>query len=225
MLNLQSRLESLQDKIKLCTSSINSKQNILLLPASKKQSNANLLSLYRLGIVNFAENYVAEALPKIKTLPEDIQWHLIGPIQSNKTQLIAANFGWVHSIDRLKIIQRLAKQRPENKPPLHCLIQVNISADDDKAGAALSEVASLAKEINLSERLTLKGLMTITKQYQDVEFLKADFAKMQQASQTLCQTYPQANYLSMGMSSDFDLAIQYGANIVRIGTALFGSRD
>lgn len=224
MLNLPSQLATLKQSIdnEIKKHAIN--HAVLLLPASKTQPIEKLSTLHELGVQHFAENYVTEALAKIEHLPEHIQWHLIGPIQSNKTKLIATHFDWVHSIDRVKIIQRLDRQRPADKKPLNCLIQVNISNDPNKAGATLAEITQLATEINKADRLTLKGLMAITKQYEDETSVKADFYKMQQASLALHAKYPQANQLSMGMSADFLLAIEYGATMVRLGSILFGKR-
>jgi len=154
----------------------------------------------------------------------DIEWHFIGPIQSNKTRQVAEHFHWVHTIDREKIAKRLNDQRPSTLPKLNVLIQVNISAQESKSGISLEEIPALAQAINALPNLELKGLMCIPAPL-DAEQLKQEFNAMHEAYQSLQQTYPQVDTLSMGMSADLELAIECGSNMVRIGTAIFGQRN
>ena len=199
--------------------------SIKLIVATKTQPAELLAELYQQGLRMFGENYVSEAIEKIPQLPEDIDWHFIGPIQSNKTRLIAEHFDWVQTVDREKIARRLSAQRPQHLPPLKCLIQINISDDPQKSGTTTKEdTLKLADIIASLPNLTLKGLMTIPKAAQNEEALASDFAKMQCLSTSLMEKYPEASELSMGMSGDYELAIEHGATFVRVGTAIVGPR-
>src|SRR5471030_1565034 len=149
----------------------------------------------------------------------------IGPLQSNKSRLVAENFDWCHTVDRLKIAQRLNEQRPENRPPLQVLIQVNISDEAGKSGIALSDVDALADQISQMPRLTLRGLMAIPAVEHDYERQLAVFIQMRSAFDTLRARYPQLDTLSMGMTDDMPAAIAAGSTMVRIGTAIFGARN
>lgn len=199
--------------------------NATLLAVSKKHPADAILQAYNAGQLAFGENYADEAIEKIAGLPNDISWHFIGPIQSNKTRIIAENFQWVHSIDRLKIIKRLNEQRPESLAPLQCLIQVNISNEPQKAGASIDQIGKLATAIDQAPNLELRGLMAIPKACQSTELLAENFRSMKVLLQKLKQHHQQCDTLSMGMSKDYQLAIEHGANIVRIGTDIFGQRD
>lgn len=196
-----------------------------LLAVSKKQPAEAVLQAYQAGQTAFGENYADEAVSKIAELPSDITWHFIGPVQSNKTKLIAENFHWVHSIDRLKIVKRLSEQRPAHLPALQCLIQVNISNEPQKSGASIDQITDLALAINQAENLDFRGLMAIPKADQSEINLVENFRSMVVLLHKLKQHYPQCDTLSMGMSKDYQLAIEHGADIVRIGTDIFGSRD
>ena len=186
---------------------------VQLIAVSKTHDADAVKTAFQAGQLQFAENYLQEALEKIETLKDlPLQWHFIGPIQSNKTRAIAESFDWVHSVDRLKIAQRLNDQRPESLPPLNILLQVNISAEDSKAGVALNALESLANEVNALPRLILSGLMTIPAPTQDTNQQRLNFRTLREARDKLILSgYSQCTHLSMGMSNDFEIAIEEGA--------------
>ena len=198
---------------------------ITLLAVSKTRSAAEICQVFNRGINNIGENYLQEAREKQEQLSDlPIYWHFIGPIQSNKTATIAAHFDWVHSIDRLKIARRLSEQRPTALPPLNCCIQVNIDREDSKSGVSPEELPKLALEIAQLPHLKLRGLMVIPKATDNIEEQHRAFAHLRQTLKQLQSNSPELDTLSMGMSGDMEVAIAEGATIVRIGTALFGSR-
>ncbi|CAA0084143.1 Pyridoxal phosphate homeostasis protein [BD1-7 clade bacterium] len=207
-----------------CRTAERSANSVKLLAVSKTQPIEKIQQAMQTGQLAFGENYATEAADKIEQLPETLEWHFIGPIQSNKSRLIAEKFDWVHSIDRAKLIRRLNEQRPDGKPPLNCLIQVNISEEPTKSGCLPTEIDTLAVLINSADKLCLKGLMAIPRPHEQGAQSADDFARMQTLSQQLQRQYPEATELSMGMSNDMHTAIQHGATIVRIGTAIFGQR-
>jgi pyridoxal phosphate enzyme (YggS family) len=212
--------------------------SVKILPVSKTRPAEEIAAVADLAIAGmglaFGENYVQEAIDKIETLAErNLQWHFIGPIQSNKTALIAERFAWVHSVDRMKIAQRLNDQRPRNMPPLNICLQVNISAEASKSGIMLNELPTLAGQVAQLPRLRLRGLMAIPAASTDPAVQRAAFAAVHEAFNRLkksqdSQEYPEAwrdwDTLSMGMSGDLEMAIAEGATIVRIGTDIFGPR-
>ncbi|MDO6515011.1 YggS family pyridoxal phosphate-dependent enzyme [Neptuniibacter sp. 2_MG-2023] len=199
---------------------------ITLLAVSKTRPPEDLIEAYQNGQRDFGENYLQESLDKIVELKDlDICWHFIGPIQSNKTKAIAENFTWVHTVERLKIAQRLSAQRPTTLPPLNICLQVNISEEESKSGCLPEELPALAADINGLPNLCLRGLMAIPKATNDINEQKAAFAKMKALQLELQAIYPHLDTLSMGMSGDMDTAIAEGATIVRIGTAIFGQRQ
>lgn len=222
---LQHNITLLQQRItRACAENQRSVQEVQLLAVSKTQTVASLRQAYDLGLRQFGENYASEAQEKIPQLPDDITWHFIGPVQSNKTRFIAGHFQWVHSIDRLKIAQRLSEQRPAQLPPLQCLLQINISNDAHKSGIAPAEMEPLARAVMALPHLQLRGLMAIPKAEQSAAELEKDFANMAQLLRQLRVINEQADTLSMGMSGDMELAIRHGSTLVRIGTDLFGAR-
>ncbi len=173
----------------------------------------------------FGENFVQEAIDKVRELANpDIEWHFIGPIQSNKTRLIAEHFAWVHSIEREKIAQRLNDARPAHLPPLNVLIQVNVSGEASKSGIAPGGERALAAVIRALPRLKLRGLMTIPEPTADAAVQRARFAHLRELLQPLQAADAAVDTLSMGMSDDLEAAIAEGATIVRVGTAIFGRR-
>jgi PLP dependent protein len=205
---------------------------VALIAVSKTQTPESIIELAQLGQRQFAENYLQEALSKIEVLNRSVHaltWHFIGPIQSNKTQAIAQNFSWVHSVDRLKIAQRLSDQRPVDLPPLQICLQVNTSLEDQKSGLPAAHVLELAKQIALLPRLCLRGLMCIPRP-SDLADPREDFQAMRDLLAELRLALPpqdavQLDTLSMGMSADLQIAIAAGATMVRVGTALFGARS
>lgn len=198
---------------------------VQLLAVSKTFPAAAVRAAYSAGQVAFGENYLQEALQKIEELRDlPLQWHFIGPIQSNKTRAIAENFAWVHSVDRLKIAERLSEQRPPQLPPLNICLQVNVSGEQTKSGVAPEEVMQLASDITLLPRLKLRGLMTIPAPADGETAQRAPYTHMRQLLQELNQQGLSLDTLSMGMSHDFAAAIKEGATMVRVGTAIFGTR-
>ncbi len=199
--------------------------SVALLAVSKTQGPEKVREAYAAGQRDFGENYVQEALSKISALPlPGLCWHFIGPIQSNKTREIAEHFQWVHSVDRLKIAQRLSAQRPATLGPLNLCIQVNISGEDSKSGVTLAEVADLCEAINGLDNICLRGLMAIPAPCDDAAQQRLTFRPLAQLLQRLAVKYPQMDTLSIGMSGDYAAAIAEGSTIVRIGSAIFGAR-
>jgi len=200
---------------------------VSLLAVSKYHSLQKINALYELGQRDFGESYLQEALTKIDASEQgDIVWHFIGPIQSNKTKSIAENFSWVHSVERLKIARRLSAQRPEHLPPLNICVQINISQEKQKSGFSTVEIEGSIEEISQLAHLSLRGLMAIPKPTSDPEQQKVAFRQLNKLMQQLNRQFNLTmDTLSMGMSNDLEAAIAEGATIIRIGTALFGSRD
>ena len=197
--------------------------SIHLLAVSKTKPAGALREAHAAGIRDFGENYLQEARAKQLELADlPLCWHFIGPIQSNKTRDIAEHFAWVHSVDRLKIAQRLREQRPAELPPLNICIQVNVSGEDSKSGCTPHDLPALAAAINALPRLKLRGLMAIPEPTDDRAAQDAAFATVRQLQESLNMGL---DTLSMGMSHDLESAIAQGATWVRIGTALFGARD
>ena len=197
--------------------------SVHLLAVSKTKPAAALREAYAAGLRNFGENYLQEARAKQVELADlPLCWHFIGPIQSNKTRDIAEHFAWVHSVDRLKIAQRLSEQRPADLPPLNICIQVNVSGEASKSGCTPHDLPALAAAINALPRLKLRGLMAIPEPTDDRSEQDAAFATVRTLLQSLNMGL---DTLSMGMSHDLESAIAQGATWVRIGTALFGARD
>ncbi len=198
---------------------------VRLLAVSKTRSADDVRALAALGQHAFGENYVQEGVAKIRALADlDLEWHLIGPLQSNKCREVATHFDWIESVDRAKLVEPLARYRPADMPPLSVLVQVKIDDEDTKSGAAPDEVPSLCRLIAAQPRLRLRGLMTIPAPHPDPALRRAAFARLRALYENLRAEFPQMDTLSMGMSDDYALAIAEGATEVRIGTALFGPR-
>lgn len=197
--------------------------SVQLLAVSKTKPAQALREAYAAGLRDFGENYLQEALGKQLELADlPLIWHFIGPIQSNKTRSIAEHFAWVHSVDRLKIAQRLSEQRPADLPPLNICIQVNVSGEASKSGCTPQDLPALAQAISALPRLKLRGLMAIPEPTDNRAEQDAAFAAVQKLQASLDLPL---DTLSMGMSHDLESAIAQGATWVRIGTALFGARD
>lgn len=201
--------------------------SVELLAVSKTKPIELIVDAYRAGHRKFGENYVSEVVEKIEQLKEyqDIEWHFIGPIQSNKTRHLAESVNWVHSIDRDKIAKRLSEQRPKSLPPLNVLIQVNIDNEQTKSGVSIEQVESLAAIIEQLPNLTLRGLMAIPTKTDNAEQQKSAFSRLNDCFTKLKTQYNQVDTLSMGMSGDMEAAIAQGSTMVRIGTAIFGARE
>ena len=203
---------------------------IQLIAVSKTKPVEQVIEAINAGQLAFGENYVQEGVEKIqyfeKNMPNnDLIWHFIGPLQSNKSKLVAEHFDWMHTIERLKIAQRLNDQRPKDMAKLNVLIQVNISQEASKSGVKPEEVADLVKQIVTLPNLNLRGLMAIPEIENDYDKQLNVFTKMQQLLQSLQKDYPFMDTLSMGMSGDMQAAIVAGSTMVRIGTAIFGARQ
>ena len=197
--------------------------DIGLLAVSKTKPADAIREAHAAGVCDFGENYLQEALEKQTQLADlPLIWHFIGPIQSNKTRPIAEHFDWVHSVDRLKIAQRLSEQRPAHLPALNICLQVNVSGEDSKSGCSPEELTALAQAVVALPNLRLRGLMAIPEPTDDVAAQHAAFARLRQLRDELALNL---DTLSMGMSHDLEAAIAEGATWVRIGTALFGARD
>lgn len=204
-----------------------SPESVQLLAVSKTRPIADIVAAIEQGQFSFGENYLQEAIPKIEALRDNkaLEWHFIGPLQSNKTRVIAENFDWLHSLCQLKHAQRLNKQRPEHLRPLNVCIQVNISEEAQKSGVHLSNLRTLAEAIAELPRLRLRGLMTLPAPSQSIDQQRIPFRRMRIALEELQGL--QANgfdTLSMGMTNDMEAAIAEGATLVRIGTGIFGKR-
>ena len=199
---------------------------IRLLAVSKKKPLEAILEAAEAGQRDFGENFVQEGVAKISaTDRDDLVWHFIGHLQSNKTREVAENFQWVHTVDRRKIATRLARQRPASAPDLNVCIEVNVDAEASKSGVAPAEVAELAHAIADLPRLRLRGLMCLPAIRSDFEEQRKPFRVLRELKEALNEDGLRLDTLSMGMSADYAAAIYEGATIVRIGTALFGARD
>lgn len=193
--------------------------SVTLLAVSKTHPAARIAEAHAAGQAAFGENYVQEAIEKMAALPAALEWHLIGPLQSNKTRLAAERFQWVHTVDREKIARRLAEQRPAGLPPLNVLIQVNASGEATKSGVAFPDVAELARALAALPRLRLRGLMAIP----EPGAPRVRYREVHEVFRSLKEPFG-FDTLSMGMSDDLEVAIEEGATMVRIGTAIFGAR-
>ena len=198
--------------------------NIKLLAVSKTHSIAELEAALAAGQTAFGESYLQDALPKIEHIGDQAEWHYIGPIQSNKTRQIAVHFDWVHSVDRIKIAQRLSEQRPRELPPLNICLQVNTSGEAAKAGIPPADTQALAEAVSKLPHLRLRGLMTIPAQDQDPARQRQPFRQLRRLFEQLNAGDFNLDTLSMGMSDDLEAAIAEGTTLVRVGTAIFGPR-
>jgi pyridoxal phosphate enzyme (YggS family) len=221
------RLHAVQDRIVQAASAAGRKPSDVNLLAVSKTFDADAVRrLAACGQREFGENYLQEALAKQTQLIDlPLLWHFIGPIQSNKTRPIAENFSWVHSVDRLKIAERLSAQRPADLPPLQVCIELNVSGEASKGGVVLVDLPALADAVAVLPRLQLRGLMAIPAPVSDGAEQRAAFRQVREAFEGLNARGHVLDTLSMGMSSDLEAAILEGATIVRVGTALFGERN
>lgn len=209
-----------------CASAGRDPATVRLLAVSKTRSAAEIRTLGEQGQRDFGESYVDEAMDKLEALSDlSLIWHYIGPIQSNKTRIIAEHFDWVQSLDRPKIVRRLDDQRPGDVPPLEVLIQVNIDDEPQKAGCRIDEIGELASMIASCQRLKLRGLMAIPAPRETFAEQQRVFDRLHGQFETLRKHHPDVDTLSAGMSSDLEAAIAAGSTMVRVGTALFGERE
>lgn len=230
MTNISNNIVVVEQKIKQAVTKANRQDTVQLLAVSKTKPISSIKQAFAQGLSHFGENYVQESVEKIQKIKLDpffdrrIFWYFIGPLQSNKTRPVAENFDWVQSVDRLKIAQRLNEQRPDDMPRLNICLQVNISGEQSKSGTTLSEVMTLASEVQCLPRLKLRGIMAIPENSDDPMVVEAQFLALNKIYKSLQQEYSEIDTLSMGMSGDLESAIQCGSTMVRIGTDIFGAR-
>src|SRR5512146_1105203 len=222
--NLPERIHALRARLAAAAVAANrNADSVTLLAVSKGQPAELIRAAAAAGVSDIGESYLTEALAKMEALADlPLTWHFIGRLQSNKTRPVAERFAWVHGIDRLKTAERLSAQRPYHAPPLSVCIQVNLAGEAAKGGVPASEAAALAAAVAALPRLTLRGLMCIPPEETDPGRQRAWFAQLRALQDSLNAGGLRLDTLSMGMSGDFEAAIQEGATIVRIGTALFG---
>jgi pyridoxal phosphate enzyme (YggS family) len=226
MTNIQQRLEQVWEKIHAAEKKYHRPHgSVKLLAVSKAWPLENIIEAAGAGQRCFGENYVQESIAKIDSCTEQLEWHFIGHLQSNKSGEIATRFDWVHSVDRFKLAKRLSEQRPSQLVPLNICLQVNISAEPSKSGLHPDEVRKIAKQVIGLPRLKLRGLMAIPAPSVSFEEQRAAFRQVVALQQQLIEQGIALDTLSMGMSGDMEAAIAEGATIVRIGTAIFGQRD
>lgn len=226
MATLISKLQAILTNIQTLNLDTTTLKNFKVLAVSKAQSAEAIRQAYDAGIHMFGENYLQEALEKQAKLADlNIEWHFIGPIQSNKTQQIAQQFMWVQSVDRIKIAQRLNDARPVNMSPLQVCLQVNISGEASKSGVEPTELTELAKAITTMPRLQLRGLMAIPAPTQNLLEQQLQFKQVKRCFDALVAEGFRLDTLSMGMSDDYLAAIEQGATMIRIGSGLFGARQ
>ncbi|HTD05532.1 YggS family pyridoxal phosphate-dependent enzyme [Undibacterium sp.] len=230
-ISISDNLETVRaDLLAACHAAGRAVGQVALLAVSKTCSPEQVLAAAKAGQRAFGENYVQEAVDKMAAVhalaPElALEWHFIGPIQSNKTRQIAENFSWVHSVDREKIAVRLSEQRPDALPPLNICLQINISGESSKSGVAPAEALALAQKIAGLPRLRLRGLMAVPEASEDVAEQRAAFRQLRELKEAMQAQGLPLDSLSMGMSSDMQAAIAEGSSMVRIGTAIFGKRN
>lgn len=224
---ISERLDAVRAAISQCANTHGREpSDIDLLAVSKTKPVSDIVLAYEAKQRHFGENYVQEGVDKIQQLKQyaDITWHFIGPLQSNKSRLVAENFDWMHSVDRLKIATRLNQQRPAFRAPLNICLQVNVDEEPTKAGLMVSEVFDLIEQIDDLKKIKVRGLMAIPQASEDRSVQMQSFKKMQNLFKQCQQKYPEFDTLSIGMSSDIDVAIECGSTMVRVGTAIFGKR-
>jgi len=226
MTTIGDKLQSVHTRIAAaCEAAGRPVTDVTLLAVSKTFGPEAVRAAFDAGQTAFGENYIQEAVEKIALLADlPLEWHCIGPIQSNKTRLVATHFHWAHSIDRLKTAQRLDEQRPEGLPPLQVCLQVNIDGGGTKSGVAPGEVLELARAVAALPRLRLRGLMTIPEPVDDFDAQVAVHRRARELFQSLRSAGLALDTLSMGMTADLEAAIHAGTTMVRVGTAIFGGR-
>jgi pyridoxal phosphate enzyme (YggS family) len=229
MASIEATLQQVRTRIaSACISAGRPVQSVTLLAVSKTFDATVVRAAHAAGQRAFGENYVQEALQKMQALADlrsDMEWHLVGPLQANKTAAVAVAFDWVHTVDRLKIAERLSAQRPAGAPPLNICVQVNVSGEASKAGVEPSELPALARAVAGLPNLTLRGLMAIPEPAPAFEAQRAPHRRLRVLLQDLQRDGLALDTLSMGMSADLEAAVAEGATIVRVGSAIFGARS
>jgi pyridoxal phosphate enzyme (YggS family) len=229
MASIEATLQQVRTRIaSACISAGRPVQSVTLLAVSKTFDATVVRAAHAAGQRAFGENYVQEALQKMQALADlrsDMEWHLVGPLQANKTAAVAGAFDWVHTVDRLKIAERLSAQRPAGAPPLNVCVQVNVSGEASKAGVEPSELPALARAVAALPNLALRGLMAIPEPAPAFEAQRAPHRRLRVLLQDLQRDGLALDTLSMGMSGDLEAAVAEGATIVRVGSAIFGARS
>ncbi|MCL1147896.1 YggS family pyridoxal phosphate-dependent enzyme [Shewanella marinintestina] len=229
MTTITDRLAIAQHRISLAAQNASRRaEDIQLLAVSKTKPNEYIIEAYQAGQRRFGENYVQEGEMKINSLSQeypDIEWHFIGPLQSNKTKVVASLFDWMHTVDREKVAKRLSEQRPDDMPALNICIQVNISNESSKSGVAATEVLAMANSLAVLPNLVLRGLMAIPSADVDEQTASQELAALHNLYLQLAQRFDTVDTLSVGMSNDLELAVDHGSTMVRIGSAIFGERN
>lgn len=229
MASIELKLQQLRQRIDdACTLAERRVQSVTLLAVSKTQGADVVRQAHVAGQHAFGENYVQEALAKIEALADlraTLEWHLIGPLQSNKTREVAAAFDWVHTVDRLKLAERLSAQRPDHLPPLQVCVQVNVSAEASKSGVEPDQLAALAQAIAALPRLRLRGLMSIPQPVDGLTAQREPHRRLRELFDAMRAQGLALDTLSMGMSADLEAAIIEGSTMVRVGSAIFGARE
>ena len=226
MIDIEKNYQALQYRIQSSLALIGQEKfDFTIVAVSKKKSLANIETAYELGLNHFGENFVQEAIKKIKAFKHRATWHFIGSIQSNKTKPISQNFDWVHTITRYSIAKKLDAHRPKSLPPLHVCIQIQLHEDDSRNNLPINQLLEMATKIEKLPNLKLRGLMGMTRFNASEEERHESYKKMKLASHTLRDNGFNIDTLSMGMSDDLEIAIHNHANMIRIGTALFGPRQ
>ena len=228
MFSISENLRQVRSRLALtCAAALRGVDDVTLLAVSKTCPAEAVRAAHAAGQRAFGENYVQEALDKIAALADmraGLEWHLIGPLQSNKTRVVAESFDWVHAVDRLKIAERLSSQRPQHLPALNICLQVNVSGEASKSGVAPAELPALAHAVAGLPRLRLRGLMSIPEPVEGLDAQRAPHRELHRWFDKLVQSGLALDTLSMGMSADLEAAVLEGATLVRVGTAIFGAR-
>ncbi len=226
-MNIADNLTRIRAEIRKAEKSYQRPDNsVELIAVSKTRPVADILEAVAAGQRHFGENYCQEAVDKIDEIADDsLIWHFIGPIQSNKTRLIASHFDWVHTVDRTKIARRLHEARPADKPPLNICVQINISGENSKSGIHPKQVPEFIQALAEFDRLSIRGLMTLPAPENELEAQRKPFAELRECMALLQQSCPGLDTLSTGTTQDMEAAIAEGSTMVRIGTAIFGPRD
>lgn len=226
MTTIPANLQDIRQRIATaCAAAGRAPAAVALLAVTKTHPVATVRTAAAAGQRAFGESYVQEALPKLAALTDlDLEWHFIGPLQSNKTRAVAEHFAWVHSVERLKIAERLSAQRPAHLPPLNICIQVNVSGEASKSGCAPEEAPALCRAVAALPNLHLRGLMAIPEPTDDPYLARRRFARLREMRDAINADGMKLDTLSMGMSHDLEAAIMEGATLVRVGTAIFGER-
>jgi pyridoxal phosphate enzyme (YggS family) len=226
MESIRRKLQQVERRIAAaCAAAQRDVQSVTLLAVSKTFDATHVREAFEAGQRRFGENYVQEAVTKMDTLAGlDIEWHLVGPLQGNKTRVAAERFDWVHSVDRLKVAERLSAQRPPGRAPLNVCLEVNIDGEPSKSGVAAAEVAALARAVARLPGLRLRGLMAVPQPATGFDAQRLPHRRLRELLESLREIHPALDTLSMGMSADLEAAIAEGATMVRVGTAIFGSR-